>query len=172
MTTPDLPLVDGAQLALISGSAVEELQVLLERCEDFEVLVTGHPPGPYAAQALLTDAPADHPLRDKFVIGAWTDQGLTAAAELLRDFPERHVWYLGLLLVAPENRGQGIGQQILAALKTWIVSQDGRTIRLIVQEQNPAALRFWLAHGFVQIGTATQELMDRTNQVARLELRL
>ncbi|MDP2012553.1 MAG: GNAT family N-acetyltransferase [Phenylobacterium sp.] len=172
MTTPDLPLVEGAQLALISGSAVEELQVLLERCEDFEILVTGHPPGPYAAEALLTDAPPDHPLRDKFVIGAWTDRGLTATVELLRDFPERHVWYLGLLLVAPEARGQRLGERILAAVKSWIISQDGRAVRLIVQDQNPAALRFWLAQGFVQIGTATQDLMDRTNQVARLELKL
>lgn len=172
MTTPDLPVVEGAQLALISGSAIEELQILLERCEDFEILVTGHPPGPYAAQALLTDAPPDHPLRDKFIIGAWTDQGLTAAVELLRDFPERHVWYLGLLLVAPEDRGQGLGERLLAALKTWIAGQDGRAVRLIVQEQNPAALRFWLAHGFVPIGTATQELMDRTNTVTRLELKL
>ena len=172
MTTPDLPLVEGAQLALISGSAVEELQVLLERCEDFEILVTGHPPGPYAAQALLTDAPPDHPLRDKFVIGAWTGHGLTAAVELLRDFPERHVWYLGLLLVAPEDRGQGLGERLLAALKTWIVSQEGRAIRLIVQEQNPAALRFWTRNGFVQIGTALQDLMDRINTVTRMELKL
>ena len=89
-----------------------------------------------------------------------------------RDFPERHVWYLGLLLVAPEDRGQGLGEQILAVVKAWIIAQDGRAIRLIVQEQNPAALRFWLRHGFVPVGTATQELMDRTNQVARLELKL
>ncbi|WP_310538639.1 GNAT family N-acetyltransferase [Phenylobacterium sp.] len=172
MTTPDLPHVEGAQLALISGSAVEELQVLLERCEDFEVLVTGHPPEPYAARELLVDAPPDHPLRDKFVIGVWTDQGLTAAIDLLRDFPERHVWYLGLLLVAPEDRGQGLGERILAAFRPWILSQEGRAIRLIVQDQNPAARRFWVREGFVEIGTATQELMDRTNQVARFELKL
>lgn len=172
MTTPDLPVVEDALLALISGSAVEELQVLLERCEDFEVLVTGQPPGPYAAEALLTDASPDHPLRDKFVIGVWTDQGLTAAVELLRDFPERHVWYLGLLLVAPEARSQGLGERVFTALKPWIASQQGRAVRLIVQDQNPPALRFWTRHGFVQVGTATQELMDRTNQVARLELKL
>ncbi len=172
MTTPDLPALEAAQLALISGSAVEELQVLLERCEDFEILITGHPPGPYAAEALLIDTPPEHPLRDKFVIGAWTDQGLTAVVELLRDFPERHVWHLGLLLTAPEARGQGLGSRILAALKSWILSQEGRALRLIVQDQNPAALRFWSRHGFIEIGTATQELMDRTNQVTRLELKL
>ena len=172
MTTPDLPVVEDALLAFIGGSAVTELQELLERCEDFEVLVTGHPPDPHAAADLLIEVPPDHPLRDKFVIGVWTDDGLTAAIEVLRDFPEPHVWYLGLLLVAPEARGSGLGARIVEALKTWIRSHDGRTIRLVTQDQNPDALRFWLAQGFVQIGTATQELMDRTNQVTRLELKL
>lgn len=172
MTTPDLPVVEGALLALVSGSAVEELQDLLERCEDFEVLVTGHPPDPHAAKDLLTEVPPDHPLRDKFVVGVWTEQGLTAAIDLLRDFPQPHVWYLGLLLVAPDARGSGLGERILEALKTWVRGHGGRAIRLVVQDQNPAALRFWLRHGFVQIGTAAQELMDRTSQVARLELRL
>lgn len=172
MTTPDLPALEGALLALVSGSAVEELQDLLERCEDFEVLVTGHPPDPHAAKDLLTEVPPDHPLRDKFVIGVWTEQGLAAAIDLLRDFPQPHVWYLGLLLVAPEARGSGLGERILEALKTWVRGHGGRAIRLMVQDQNPDALRFWLRHGFVQIGTATQELMDRSNEVTRLELRL
>ncbi|WP_421934164.1 GNAT family N-acetyltransferase [Phenylobacterium sp.] len=172
MTTPDLPVVEGALTAFIGGSAVAELQELLERCEDFEVLVTGHPPDPHAAADLLVEVPPDHPLRDKFVIGVWTEDGLTAAVDLLRDFPAQHIWYLGLLLVAPEARGSGLGERILEALKTWIRGHGGRAIRLVVQDQNPDALRFWLRHGFVQIGKAAQELMDRTNQVARLELKL
>lgn len=172
MTTPDLPVVEDALLAFIGGSAVAELQELLERCEDFEVLVTGHPPDPHAARDLLTEVPPDHPPRDKFVIGVWTDDGLTAIIDLLRDFPQPHVWYLGLLLVAPEARGSGFGARIVEALKAWVRSHDGRAIRLAVQDQNPAALRFWLRQGFVQTGTATQELMDRTNSVARMELTL
>ena len=61
---------------------------------------------------------------------------------------------------------------IVAALRRWVVAQGGWTIRLIVQEQNPAALRFWSRQGFVEVGAAVQELEDRTNQVRRLELRL
>lgn len=172
MSTPDLPVVEDALLAFIGGSAVAELQELLERCTDFEILVTGHPPDAHAAADLLAEVPPDHPLRDKFVIGIWTQEGLTAAVDLLRDFPQPHVWYLGLLLVAPEARSSGLGERIVAALKTWITNHGGRAIRLVVQDQNPDALRFWTRHGFVQVGTATQELMDRTHQVARLELKL
>src|SRR4051812_43110782 len=109
MPTPDLPALVGCDLALISGDAVEELQVLLERCEAFEILVTGHPPDPHAAEDLVVEVPPDHPLRDKLVIGVWTSQGLTAAVDLLRHFPAERDWYLGLLLVAPEARNQGLG---------------------------------------------------------------
>ncbi len=172
MVVSDLPQVEGAQLALISGSAVAELRELLERCADFEVMVTGSPPDAHAAADLLVEVPPDHALRDKLVIGVWTDQGLTAAIDLLRDFPDPHAWYLGILLVAPEARGRGLGAAIVAALRPWVVAQGGWTIRLIVQEQNPAALRFWSRQGFVEVGAAVQELEDRTNQVRRLELRL
>ncbi|CAN7186635.1 GNAT family N-acetyltransferase [Phenylobacterium sp. LjRoot164] len=172
MVISDLPQVEGAQVALISGSAVPELQELLERCADFEVLVTGSPPHADAAADLLVEVPPDHALRDKLVIGIWTEAGLTAAIDLLRDFPDPHAWYLGLLLIAPEARGQELGSKIVAALRDWIVAQGGWTIRLIVQEQNPAARRFWIRQGFVEIGTSVQELEDRTNQVTRLELRL
>ena len=88
MVVSDLPQVEGAQLALITGSAVAELQELLERCADFEVMVTGSPPDAHAAADLLVEIPPDHALRDKLVIGVWTDQGLTAAIDLLRDFPD------------------------------------------------------------------------------------
>ena len=172
MVVSDLPHVEGAQLALISGSAVPELQELLERCADFEVMVTGSPPDAHAAADLLVEVPPDHALRDKLVIGVWTDQGLTAVIDLLRDFPDPHAWYLGVLLVAPEARSRGLGAAIVAALRRWVVAQGGWTIRLIVQEQNPAALRFWSRQGFVEVGAAVQELDDRTNQVRRLELRL
>lgn len=172
MARPDLPELDGCDLALISGGAVEELQVLLERCEAFEILVTGHPPDPHAAEDLLIEVPPDHPLRHKLVIGVWTGQGLTAAIDLLRDFPDEGAWYLGLLLVAPEARNQGPGGRIVEALAAWIAAQDGRSIRLAVQDQNPEAQRFWTRMGFTPIGTAVQELMDRTNTVTRLERRL
>lgn len=172
MPTPHLPTVENCDLALIGGSAVEELQVLLERCEAFEILVSGHPPDAHAAEDLLVEVPPDHPLRDKLVIGVWTDQGLTAAIDLLRDFPDEHVWYLGLLLVAPEARDQGLGGRIIEAFATWIMAEGGRSIRLAVQDQNPEALRFWTRMGFTPVGTAIQELMDRTNTVTRMERRL
>jgi ribosomal protein S18 acetylase RimI-like enzyme len=172
MPMPHLPVLEDCDLALISGDAVEELQVLLERCEAFEILVTGHPPDPHAADDLLVEVPPDHPLRDKLVLGVWTDQGLTAAIDLLRHFPDDRIWYLGLLLVAPEARDQGLGRRIVEALCAWITAEGGRSIRLAVQEQNPDALRFWARMGFVPIGTAVQELKDRTNTVTRMERRL
>jgi GNAT superfamily N-acetyltransferase len=172
MPMPHLPRLEGCDLALISGDAVEELQVLLERCEAFEILVTGHPPDPHAAEDLLVEVPPDHPLRDKLVIGVWTDQGLIAAIDLLRDFPDQRIWYLGLLLVAPEARSQGLGGRTVEAIAAWVTGEGGRSIRLAVQAQNPDALRFWARMGFSPIGTAVQELMDRTNTVTRMERRL
>jgi len=168
----DLPAVEGALVGLVAGTAVDELQDLLERCADFEILVTGAPPDPHAAADLVVEVPQDHPLRDKLVIGVWTADGLTVVIDLLRDFPEAGAWYLGLLLVAPEARSQGLGGAVFRALHAWIVGQGGRTIRLIVQDQNPRAIAFWTRMGFRTIGTSVQALEDRENVVLRMELSL
>lgn len=168
----DLPAIEGALAALVAGTAVEELQVLLERCADFEIVMTGAPPDSHAAADLVVEVPPDHPLRDKLVIGVWTPDGLTAVIDLLRDFPAEGAWYLGLLLVAPEARSRGFGAAAFAALRAWIAAQGGRTIRLIVQAQNPRGLAFWTRMGFQQIGTAVQALEDRENLVLRMELSL
>lgn len=125
MVISDLPQVEGAQVALISGSAVPELQELLERCADFEVLVTGSPPHADAAADLLVEVPPDHALRDKLVIGIWTEAGLTAAIDLLRDFPIRTPGIWGCCSSRPRpadrnwarksSRRCGIGSSLRAA---------------------------------------------------------
>ena len=168
----ELPTIEGTDVALISGSAVDELQVLLERAADFELLVTGTPPGPHAAEDLLIEVPDGHPMRDKLVIGVWTERGLTAAVDVLRHFPEEHAWYLGLLLVAPDSRGDGLGAQIVAGIVEWVRRNGGHSIRLVVQDQNPRAASFWEAQDFRPIGAAIQELESAVNHVTRMERRL
>ncbi|MBC6696557.1 GNAT family N-acetyltransferase [Hymenobacter puniceus] len=64
--------------------------------------------------------------------------------------------YIAETIVAAEHRGQGIGRALVAAAKSWLISQGADHLELQVAVQNQTALRFWQAQGF---GVTTQHLM-------------
>jgi RimJ/RimL family protein N-acetyltransferase len=166
------PALAGARFEPLGEAEQPALQRLLELCADFEILVTGAPATSEAAAELMTACPPGHPIEKKLVFGIARDGDLVGAVDLLRDFPEPDDWYLGLLLLAPQERGGGLGEAVVTALRTWIAAQGGRAIRLAVQQQNEAGERFWARMGFQRVGTAVQGLERRNNQVALMELDL
>jgi len=166
------PALEDAVFRPLGEAEGPALQRLLERCADFELLMSGAPPTSEAAVELMEACPAGCPIEKKLVFGVERDGDLIGALDLLRDYPEAGDWYLGLLLLAPEERSSGLGAEIVEAVRSWIVTQKGRAIRLAVHDQNEAAARFWERMGFQPVGTAVQERAAQTNQVVRMELRL
>jgi RimJ/RimL family protein N-acetyltransferase len=59
----------------------------------------------------------------------------------------RHA-YLGFMYVVPSQRGQGVNQQIIAALTRWAVAQNVHEQRLDVYHDNQAAIRAYEKVGF------------------------
>jgi GNAT superfamily N-acetyltransferase len=56
--------------------------------------------------------------------------------------------YLGFMYVEPSERGKGINQQIMAALKQWASAQGISELRLEVYSQNEAAIKAYEKVGF------------------------
>jgi GNAT superfamily N-acetyltransferase len=164
------PALDDAVFRPLGEAEGPALQRLLERCADFDVFMRGAPPATEAAQELLEACPAGHPLEKKLVFGLERDGELIGALDLLRDFPEPNDWHLGLLLFEPQSRSGGLGERVVAALRTWIAGQGGRTIRLVVHDLNEDGARFWVRMGFQPCGVAVQE--PDGHPMTRMELRL
>jgi ribosomal protein S18 acetylase RimI-like enzyme len=125
------------------------LQVLLERSSDYSQLVTGLPPEPSSANTLLVDRPEGKTLDDKFVIGIFNDpRELVGVLDSIRDYPGRHDWWLGLLLLDPKYRNKGLGKQVYCAFEGWVSQRGAQNIFLGVVEQNRRAYQFWQGMGF------------------------
>ena len=62
----------------------------------------------------------------------------------------------------------GLGNRFVDALEGWVQGQGATGLRLIVQEQNPGALRFWQRRGYAIQGTAQQRAHGRENTVMRM----
>ena len=106
------------------------------------------------------------------MFGLERDDELVGALDVLRDYPQPDDWYLGLLLLEPQSRSGGLGERVVANLRSWIAGQGGHAIRLAVNDLNEDGARFWMKMGFQPVATAVQEQDGRANPVTRMELRL
>jgi ribosomal protein S18 acetylase RimI-like enzyme len=166
---PQLPPYEVRRLTDADAGAIQDLYV---RCTAFVELVEGRPPTSREGQDLLHAKPPGVKDEDKLVFGIFDDGRMVGALDILRGYPDPETWYLGLLMLSPDTRNHGLGGQAYEAVRRWVGANGGKAVRLVVQAQNNAALRFWERQGFVVIGTATSGEGGAASQVFRLEHRL
>lgn len=122
----------------------------MEKSADYIQLVTSLPPAASAAYSLMTDHPEGKTPGDKLVIGIFTEkQNLIGVLDLIRDYPAQGDWWLGVLLLDPAYRGQGLGERIYNAFEKWVTHYRVQRIYLGVIDRNQNAYRFWQKVGFV-----------------------
>ena len=143
----------------------------LRQCSVFCTLMSGELP-PDEVRHLLESRPLGLDLHRKHVVGFERNGTLVAIVDLLDNYPDTTDWYVGLLVLSPNERNRGLGAAIWTAVEAWVRSEGGRRARLIVQEQNPSAARFWRTVGFTADGIGEQHLPARTNRCLRFEKRL
>jgi GNAT superfamily N-acetyltransferase len=130
-------------------SHAEALQRLFEQCADYVMIVDGEGVSPSAAQETFESVPPGIPLSDKFVYGLFDRAGgLVGMLDVVRGYPDESTWWIGLLMLAPEVRGRGLGRKWVAGFLEYARSEGGKAVMLGVVEENTAAYRFWQGMGF------------------------
>ncbi len=130
------------------------LQNLFERCVDFNLLVDGEEISPTSGQDIFLEAPPGFHLEDKFLFGVYDRAGeLAGMLEGMWGYPQAGICWIGLLLFAPQRRGQGTGRQLIAGFEDYARSHGCPEIRLGVVEENTRAFDFWQNLGFELIRT-------------------
>jgi GNAT superfamily N-acetyltransferase len=141
--------IPGYQVSLLGPETLPALQGLLERCADYSLLVTGEKPGATAAQSMLADCPPGRASEDKAIIGIFdAEDNLLGALDAIRDYPGEDCWWVGLLLIEPLQRNQGLGRRFYQAFEQWVSQLGAKGICLGVVEENEKAYQFWLSLGF------------------------
>ncbi len=152
-------------LRLLDPDDMPALQGLLERCADFSQLVEGEPPSVHAAQDMLADLPPGRYLADKFLFGIFRENFLAGVLDAVRGYPQEGVWWIGLLLLDPAQRGCGAGEQALNIFTTFAGEQGAQALMLGVVEENVRGLQFWQRMGFELVERRPPCLFGRKEQV-------
>jgi GNAT superfamily N-acetyltransferase len=142
------------------------LLALLQKCSDYIQLVTGSLPTESAAHSLLTDCPEGKSPDDKLVIGFYTEEEvLVGLLDIIRDYPYQGDWWIGLLLLDPEFRGQGLGECIYASTEKWLKQYGAKKIYLGIVEQNQEAYRFWRKVGFEPVESQPSKTIGKADRI-------
>ncbi|WP_415949762.1 GNAT family N-acetyltransferase [Streptomyces sp. KLOTTS4A1] len=76
--------------------------------------------------------------------------------------------WIGLLMVAPQR--QGYGRQLAELVEDRFRAQGRKAVKLAVLQNNPRAMAFWSALGYLVTGHRTDRAMQRPCAVLRKEL--
>src|SRR6478609_5419122 len=102
-----------------------------------------------ASHGFLTSEDVDR--YEKLVAGYLSQMGdlrvAVDADDAALGFIAQHAGEIHMLFVSPDAQGRGVGTALLEH-----VAQDQPELRLDVNEQNPAAVAFYNANGFTQVG--------------------
>jgi GNAT superfamily N-acetyltransferase len=166
-TTFDISIGDHS-VRLLSPDDSGAIQELYEKCLDYMLLVDGHPAGSNAGEEEFQDVPPGKSPDDKLLFGFFNQQNdLVGLLDVLRGYPDETTWWIGLLLLAPEVRSQGIGQRIVESFVEYAHANGVQAIMLGVVEENKSAYKFWSRMGFEFVRqTEPRQFGDRTQRVS------
>lgn len=113
-----------------------------------------HPPL-VTEESILEDLSALPPGKhasDKFYLGFFAGDRLAAVMDLILDYPERGVAFIGFFMMERALQGCGAGSAIIQECLTHLASMGFRRVRLAIDRGNPQSRAFWVKNGFTLTG--------------------
>lgn len=127
---------------------------ILALCVKNELFYQYHPPLADRESILkdMSALPPDKTEEDKFYVGFYREEKLTAVLDLILSYPQKQTAYIGFFMMDVSCQGQGIGSCIIADIAACLKSYGFEKIRLAVDEGNPQSEYFWRKNHFVRTG--------------------
>jgi len=164
--TPAFPMdLPGYILRWLKSDDAVILQQLFDRCPDYAEIVEGEEVSPTAGEELFQSLPPGGSFSNKLVAGIFHRGGeIGGVLESMKHYPEENIWWIGLLLLAPDMRNQGVGRSILESFIDYSRENGGKSVMLGVVEDNLHAYRFWSNNGFEMVRKTEPRLFGKKNQ--------
>jgi ribosomal protein S18 acetylase RimI-like enzyme len=168
------PGLEGYSVQRLTIGEIEAVQSLLDQCLDFMLLVDGHAASLKSTEEDFLFVPPGKSQEDKFVYGIFDPQNaLVGLLDNLHGYPDESTWWIGLLLLAPQVRSQGLGRKVVEAFSEYAQASGAQALMLGVVEDNERAFKFWSKLGFEFVRqTEPQQFGEKTQRVNVMRKRL
>lgn len=137
-------------LRLIDDHEIDEVLDLFKQCPDYFEMVEGQPASEESVVNYFQALPPDKELEDKYSIGIYEVGELVGAIDLVKDFPAPGTWIVGLILLTPAIRRNGVGTAVHEYIKEIAKLEEVDTLRVGVLKSNIGAIAFSKAVGYIE----------------------
>jgi GNAT superfamily N-acetyltransferase len=159
--------------ALFPDSDATAVRHLFDRAADYIDLETGELPSDATVADFFAPAPFATEPADTVKLGLFSGGRLDAIADLAFGFPDQGDAFIGLLLIAADRRGHGLGHLFVDHIVDVARARHAPRLFIAVLEANPKARAFWAREGFVPVLTSPPTQMGRRIHIRhRMERRL
>ncbi len=121
---------------------------LYVRAADYVALESGRAPSLDLVEQFFSDAPPGGTAASSAKLGLFDGERLVGLSDLAFGYPDPNDAYIGLLVLARDARGQGLGRVFLRHLEEVARGRGATRLLLAVLESNLGARSFWEREGF------------------------
>lgn len=152
---------------------LEAIEMLNQDCSDYYILHEGVLPSKKEALEIFNELPPGKNYEDKYSLGVFNNRNeLIGIIDIVRDFPAVGEWMLGLLLIKPKERNNGLGKMIHEALVQWAITLGATSFRIGVIEDNYKGKKFWSGLGYIKIKEAILKKEKKTSVINVMNFRI
>ena len=121
------------------------------QCDDYFYLAEGKPADGSNVKELFEELPPGKQIHDKEIYGLFHQGEMLGVVDLVKDFPEKDEWIIGLLLLDPSVRNKGLGSAMHKVILEDALERGAKKLRVGVLEQNNQGFNYWEKLGYNEI---------------------
>ncbi|UYO98829.1 GNAT family N-acetyltransferase [Oceanotoga sp. DSM 15011] len=163
---------DEYKLKILDKTDYEIIKNLYEKCSDYFILSSNTKASNEDIDELLFKLPPNKTLEDKFIFGMFLKDNLIGVIDLIKNFPEKYEWIIGLFLIDPSKRKQGFGKMFHNKLLEFAKSNNAKSIRIGVIEENIDGIKFWENIGYKKTDEISMKIKNKNHIVDIMKLKL
>lgn len=161
------------QIKILTENDRTIIEKFFEKASDYAILERGFSNPQLETESFINDLPPAKKLTDKFNYGIFDkNNNLVGVIDLIKDFPTKGEFMLGLLEFVPAVRHQGLGKAVHKILIEKVRDLGAKSLRIGVLEVNNSAIKFWKSLGYIKFKEIEQDFGNKKQKIAVMRLKL